>query len=114
MSYTLRQRILHDVYKNKRRYNGRILSDHSDRLSKSLEQRERRRYDSDGESWRDYGFIRFEDDATDEEIADFFRRMEVHISSPWDCTGRVFTNWIDWHKNPNGSVSYVHRMSLDL
>ena len=115
MAYSKEQKsFLSRLFKNVRRLNGGFAADHCDRLAEGLSQRERRRYDQGGESWRDYGFVRLGNGLTDDEIADLFRSMEVRIDSPYDCTGKAFTNRIDWHRNPNGSVSYVHRMSIDI
>lgn len=107
------KRCLRDVYRGCRRLGGRVVRDRVDRLSKGLLVADRVRYDDDGESWREYGFRDF-GDATDEEIQAYFNRMQVVILSPYDCTGKPFTNWIDYHRNPCGLVSFVHRLSLDV
>lgn len=76
----------------------------------------RRRYDEDGEGWRDYGII--PSDLVHEAEGDIdgwlWSLFGVEINSPYDCTGRPFTMMIDWHLNPDGSVSFVHWMSLDV
>lgn len=54
------------------------------------------------------------DDLTDEEIDEWFEEnMKVRICSPFDCTGKLFTWVIDWHRNPCGAISYVHKMVYD-
>lgn len=65
------------------------------------------------EYWSVFGFVDPED-ATDEEIQDYFDDMRVVINSPYDCTGRAFTSSLTWHRNPSGLVSYVHRMAVDI
>ena len=83
---------------------------------KPLMEEERRRYFGEyGESMVDYGFAILDREMTDEEITeelDWHLRMEVN--SPYDCTGQLFTKWIDWHRNPNGTVSYQHYIGLDV
>lgn len=66
-----------------------------------------------GESWFEYGFFEAKD-WTDEEIQEFVDDMEIHINSPYDCTGMVFTQWITWHRNPCGLVSVIHKKGLDV
>ena len=63
-----------------------------------------------------YGFAVLDDEnMTDEEIRkELYDNMEVRICSPYDCTGQWFTRWIDFHRNPNGMISYVHNMGLDV
>lgn len=87
---------------------------------------QRTRFDSDGESWRHYGFVLGEEfadyydadttfDLTDADINEFFDdSMWESISEGWDCTGKPFTNSIHWHRNPDGSISFVHYMSIDV
>lgn len=88
---------------------------------------QRFRADEDGEGWRLYGFVMGEefsdwydlaettDDLTDEDIDEWFEgHMAIRIHSDYDCTGRAYTQWIDWHRNPDGSISYVHQVGLDV
>lgn len=75
--------------------------------------------DDDGEGWKLYGFVDFDPEdvalASDGEIDEWFRdNMEIRIYSDYDCTGRSFTRWIDWHRNPDGSISYVHSVGIDV
>ncbi len=67
----------------------------------------------DGESWYLVGLFDPED-ATDAEIQEWCDDQVVRIYSDYDCTGRAFTRWISWHRNPCGLVSYVHAMALDI
>lgn len=66
-----------------------------------------------GTDWIEYGFFEAKD-WTDEEIQEFVDDMEIHINSPYDCTGMVFTQWITWHRNPCGLVSVIHKKGLDV
>jgi hypothetical protein len=85
---------------------------------------QRVRVDADGEGWRAYGFVTDElaehygtgcDSLTDAEIADWLSEfMAVGVRSDYDCSGQSFTQWIHWHRNPNGSVSFVHQMGIDV
>lgn len=89
--------------------------------------------DTDGEGWYWYGFVTPYDmvydydkdefgsveevylDLTDDEIDEWFEEnMAIRIHSDYDCTGRSFTRWIDWHRNPDGSISYVHSVGIDV
>ena len=71
--------------------------------------------EDDGECWINYGLFDFPDDYTDDEIREcLHEELWVSINSPYDCTGKPFTMWIDWHRNPNGMVSVIHHMGLDV
>lgn len=70
-------------------------------------------YDEDGEGWTEYGFFSAEG-LTDEEINEYVEGMRAEIRSPYDCTGKAFTMWIDWHRNPDTSISVIHRLGLDV
>lgn len=81
---------------------------------KSL-QEDTRLYCSDrlGEYWIEYGF--FEGNGmTDEEIQEYVDDMEIHVYSPYDCTGKEITIWITWHRNPCGLISVIHKKGLDV
>ena len=73
-------------------------------------------YDKNSEGVTEFGFVEV-DDETDEEIDEWFRenvwrRIPSHMF--WDCTGCLFTWSLSWHRNPNGLVSFVNRMSYDV
>lgn len=52
---------------------------------------------------------------SDEEIEEYLNEeMWINIYSPYDCTGKLFTQWITFHRNPCGAVSFVHSMGLDV
>ncbi len=72
---------------------------------------ERTRADGD-EGLVRYGFLG--KDMTDEEIEEELDYMRIRINSPYDCTGKLFTAWIHWHRNPTGIVTYAHHMRLDV
>lgn len=73
-------------------------------------------YSEDGENFSIYGFLpdRFSQ-YTDSEVREYLdENMREEIYSPYDCTGKRFTEWISFHRNPNGRISYVHRMGIDV
>jgi len=84
------------------------------KVIKSL-QEDTRLYCSDrlGTDWIEYGFFEA-DGMSDEEIQEYVDEMEIHIYSPYDCTGKVFTQWITWHRNPCGWISVIHKKGLDV
>lgn len=88
----------------------------ADRLRIPMSVHPRVRVDEDGEGWREYGIIPA--DLVNEAEGDIdgwlWSLFGVEIHSPYDCTGMPFTVMIDWHLNPDGSVSFVHWMSLDV
>ena len=51
------------------------------------------------------------DETIDEWINDYIWRT---INSPYDCTGKLFTRWISWHRNPCGRISFVHHLGIDI
>lgn len=71
-------------------------------------------YSDDCDNWVEYGFLKGKDYSDDEvrEILD--EAVRYNIYSPYDCTGKAFTLWIDWHRNPSGLISYVHHVGLDV
>ena len=69
--------------------------------------------DEDGTNWTEYGFFEAEG-LTDEEIQEYVDGMREEIHSLYDCTGREFTLWIEWHRNPCGWISVIHRKGLDV
>lgn len=83
-----------------------------DSLSKTLMEEERCRYSEDGESVTYYGIVR-DYGETDEEIQEWIDEMEVHNTSPYDCSGKLCTAWISWKRTPSG-ISVVHHMVLDV
>ena len=124
------KRMLRRVYKDLKRVNGRLVRDEDNRLSFGLLEDDRVCLDDDGESWRVYGYIKPSDilyylgrhaiwenyiSLTDDDIREFVDEcMTVRIYADYDCTGRPFTRWIDWHRNPCGLISYVHAMAVDV
>lgn len=68
----------------------------------------------DDESMIEYGFISKRTDLTDDEIEEWVDDNTIRIYSPYDCTGQIFTRWIETHRNPNGLASFVHHMGLDV
>jgi hypothetical protein len=58
-----------------------------------------------------YGFL---GDVTDEEASEITESMSFGTGVSYDCSGRLFTFLIYWHRNPDGNVSYIHHMRLDI
>lgn len=81
----------------------------------SLLDEPRRLFSEDGEGVTEYGWCDPEN-CTDEEIQEYFDEQWKHVHWPaqWDCSGQLFTVGINWHRNPNGMISYVHHMALDV
>ena len=65
-----------------------------------------------GETWAEIGFFEAEG-MTDEEIQEYVDEMKMYVTSPYDCSGQVFTWLISWHRNPCGWISVVHRKAID-
>lgn len=83
----------------------------------SLEDAERTFYDIDDcERFTEYGFMPEKFNSySDTELRDYFEEYMVEeIRSPYDCTGKRFTLWYTWHRNPNGRISYTHRFGIDV
>lgn len=71
-------------------------------------------YDEDSESFYEYWLEDGMEDWTDEEIKQYADDMIERIYSPWDCTGKRFTIYIHYHRNPSGLVSFVHYFGIDI
>ena len=96
---------LHDSYNQGKVYYHPSLKDCSRCMYKNDD------YDADV---YEYGFLSRRTDLTDEEIEELVEDMRMVINSPYDCTGQRFTRYISTHRNPNGLVSFVHAMGLDV
>lgn len=87
---------------------------HGDRYAVPLHERVRVGK-ADYEGYTEYGF--YEDNGeTDEEIRDFLNeeyRIPFHYEA-WDCTGKPFTCWITFHRNPCGWISFQHVVGYDV
>ena len=55
------------------------------------------------------------DDWEDEEIEEYILNKVGYppINSPYDCTGKRFTMWVNWKRQPAGIVM-IHRWGLDV
>ena len=67
----------------------------------------------------EYGIYELEEDQkslSDQELEklvyDEYAIPEWH--SPYDCTGRPFTEFISVHKNPCGMISIIHHVGFDV
>ena len=78
------------------------------------EERQRVQYESEPDVIR-YGFLPEKmSQFSDEDLQIIIEEMMwMDIRSPYDCTGKPFTKWIDWHRNPNGRISYQHYIGVD-
>lgn len=87
---------------------------HGDRYAMSL-QDEPRRIARDYDSFVEYGFYEA-DGYTDEEITEFLDEEYriPHYCSPYDCTGKAFTMFLEWHRNPCGLISFRHTVGYDV
>lgn len=69
------------------------------------------RYDEDGEGATEYKILKGE--YSPHEISEIVDREWTRISSPYDCTGKMFTVSIHAALTPAGLV-FVHRMGVDV
>ena len=96
----------------------RIDRDFPDPLAKPLTEGWRGQIDQDcGEDGRDYRILPVEnpDDWTDEEIREYIESEVGYppICSPYDCTGKRFTAWVSFSRQPCGIVM-IHAWGLDV
>lgn len=69
--------------------------------------------DEMGESVWEF-WIEDKGNLTDEELQEYIDEMEVHNNTPYDCSGLLCTAWIQFHRNPSGLVSFIHKRNLDV
>ena len=84
---------------------------------KSLTEESRYAYDDNYDDYyKEFGFFpSYVEKWTDAEIKEWIdEEVWERIFSPYDCTGKRFTCWISWHRNPNGKISFVHRFGIDV
>lgn len=65
------------------------------------------------ESFTEYGFLSGTG-YTDDEIREILDGMRLRVTSPYDCSGQLFTMWITFHRNPSGLISYTHKIGIDV
>ena len=110
----------------KRRYRHSIKATHNDPLSSSMRDHQwrdfwlcgkdpwRRIYREDNpESWYEYTIMPDFEEESDEEMQRSIDELEVHICSPYDCTGKPFTRFVHWKRTKAGVV-IVRHMSIDV
>lgn len=53
---------------------------------------------------------------TEQELRDeIYEAFAIPVwHSPYDCTGKAFTQFISFHKNPCGLVSIIHHVGYDV
>lgn len=73
-------------------------------------------FNESGDNFSLFGFLpeKFSkySDAEIRELLNDLMREEIY--SPYDCTGKRFSRWINFHRNPCGRISYVHRLGVDV
>lgn len=82
-----------------------------DRLADPIWAETRYLWDSDGYGVTEYGILW---DMTDEEIEDWRADHWRYGSVIYDCTGELCTRHMHFHRNPEGVVSYIHYMVVDV
>lgn len=53
-------------------------------------------------------------DVAGEDLRAFAESMVMRTGCAHDCSGRLFTTRIHTHENPDGRVSYVHELAIDI
>ena len=101
-----------DKYKHMKRAAKKALNS-GETICPTLTEEARVHYSYDDEYWTEYGFLHGTD-YSDDEVREIIEDMRYRIYSPYDCTGKPFTMWIDWHRNPTGLISFIHRVGLDV
>lgn len=98
----------------------RIDRNYRDQLAKPLTEEWRTIIDDDEDiatSGYHYRILKVEnpDDWTNGDIEDYIMSAVGYppIYEPWDCTGKRFTDWVSWSKQPAGIVM-VLRWGTDL
>ena len=91
---------------------------YQDPLEKPITEKWRTQVDDEyGEDGKDYRILVVEnpDDWTDEEIKEYIMEEVGYppINSPYDCTGKRFTAWTSWSRQPVGIVM-IHSWGLDV
>lgn len=86
-----------------------------DPLEKPLTEAFRTLYDEEG-GYKEYGILP-EDGTptTDDEIREYIEdNIKLPpIYSPFDCTGRHFTRWVDYKRTPAG-IAIIHSVGMDI
>lgn len=68
--------------------------------------------DDSGEWWKEYCIIT-DAEFTDEELREIIEEEWIHIYSPYDCTGKVFTSSLTATRMPCG-ILFVHCKGVDV
>ena len=88
-------------------------------LDKSLMEETRIRcWDKWGEYFTEYGFLpetyHFDEAEGEELDRALDEQFRCRCYYPFDCTGQRFTISIHGHRNPNGRISVIHKMGIDI
>lgn len=68
--------------------------------------------DESREWWKEYCII-IDAEFTDEQLDEFIEEEWIHIHSPYDCTGKVFTSSITVTRMPCG-ILFIHTKGVDV
>lgn len=72
---------------------------------------------SDSEGFNEVGFFPlYMAEWADADVNEYCNELiaEHDIYSPYDCTGKLFIAFIDWHRNASGLISYNIGWRLDV
>ena len=69
------------------------------------------RVSESGESWKEYGII---DGMSDSDLDELINDEWLTIYSPYDCTGKAFSCWIDTKRNKCGTICWIHCKGIDV
>lgn len=62
--------------------------------------------------WKEFCIVT-DTEFTDEELDELIRENWIHINSPYDCTGRVFTSHLSAIRIPCGTL-FIHCKGVDV
>ena len=68
--------------------------------------------DDSYEWWREYCIVT-DAQLTDEELDELIKEQTIHINSPYDCTGKVFTSSLTATRMPCG-ILFIHTKAVDV
>ena len=99
--------------KKRNRY-GLIVPDKNNPLEVPIYRKSRYMADKHNyDSCYEYGIEHMED-WSNEAVKGYFDSKRYEVRSLYDCTGEPVTLWLHWHRNPDGSVSFVHNIGRDI
>lgn len=106
-----------ELTKQQKRSIGRVFAKakqwKKDPLANSIRREWRHSYSKDGEEVYAYTIFDYLAHESDEYINKFVEDYRIRINSPYDCTGKMFTMFLHWSRQPAGVV-VVHEMGYDI